>query len=191
MASKKKVITNPPILVQHKPLIIKQKPIIIISGTPGTGKTTLAKILAKKLHFQRLDLHKYYKSISTSYDKKKQCYDINYNLFLRLVQKTRNNLSQKQQGLIIDSHITHLLPKSEVDLCIILNCSNLKQLEQRLKKRHYPLSKIQENIESEIMQICLLEAQEQNHNILTFNTCKTKSYNNLIKKIKLIMQSKY
>jgi len=40
------------------------------------------------------------------------------------------------------------------------------------------------------MQICLLEAQERNHNILTFDTCKTKSYNSLIKKIIQTIKSK-
>jgi len=50
--------------------------VIIITGTPGAGKSTLAKKLAQELKFQRVDLHKYYKVISTGYNKKKQSYDI-------------------------------------------------------------------------------------------------------------------
>ncbi|NQV91378.1 AAA family ATPase, partial [Candidatus Woesearchaeota archaeon] len=50
--------------------------LIVISGTPGTGKTTWAKILAKKLKYARLDLHDHYKEISTGYNRRKQAYDI-------------------------------------------------------------------------------------------------------------------
>ncbi|MBI2662550.1 AAA family ATPase [Candidatus Woesearchaeota archaeon] len=163
--------------------IPKIKPLIIISGTPGTGKTTLAKFLQKKLNFQRLDIHKYYPIISTDYNKNKQCYNIDRQKFLTLVKKTKRQVQQKK-GLIIDSHITHHLPAKEVDLCIILTCSHLKILKDRLAKRHYSKQKIQENLEAEIMQICLHEAQDNKHNLLIFDSTKNKNYNQLLVQIK-------
>ncbi|MEK6899835.1 MAG: adenylate kinase family protein [Nanoarchaeota archaeon] len=148
------------------------KPLIAISGSPGTGKSTLAKILVKKLGLERLDLHHHYKQISTGYDRSKQSYDIDYHKFERLVKE---KLKQTKKGLVIDSHISHLLPKKLVHLCIVLTCSDLKTLEMRLKKRKYSKQKIRENLDAEIFQICLTEATEKKHKILIFDTAKEKT----------------
>lgn len=141
--------------------------LIIISGTPGTGKSTLAQALAKKLGYERLNLHNHYKTISTGYNKKKQAYDIDKQKFITLVRK---KLSSAKKGLIIDSHISHLLPGKLVGLCIVLTCSNLKVLQKRLQKRKYSPQKIRENLDAEIFQICLMEALERGHRIQVFDT---------------------
>lgn len=143
------------------------KVLIIITGSPGVGKSTLAKILAKKLKLDRLDLHHYYQRISTGYNRSKQSYDINYKKFETLVKE---KLQQSKKGLIIDSHISHLLPKKLVDLCIVLTHSDLKTLEQRLKQRKYSKKKIRENLDAEIFQVCLMEAKEKGHKVITFDT---------------------
>lgn len=142
--------------------------VVIITGTPGTGKSTLAKILQNELHYDRLDLHQYYKQLSITYNKKKQCYDLDYNKVLPLVKEKIK--TTKKAGMIIASHIAHHLPKSLVTLCIVLTCSNLKELEKRLKKRKYNKLKIRENLDAEIFQVCLTEAQERGHEIKMFDT---------------------
>ena len=148
------------------PKKVKKKKLIAISGSPGVGKSTLAKLLVNKLGFDRLNLHHYYKHISRSYNSSKQSYDVDYTKFEKLVKE---KLRETQKGLIIDSHISHLLPKRLVDLCIVLTCSDLKKLERRLKKRKYPIKKIRENLDAEIFQVCLVEAKEKKHNILVYN----------------------
>ncbi len=145
--------------------------LIIISGTPCTGKSTLAQALAKKLGYERLDLHHYYKTISSGYNKKKQAYDIDKKKFIALAKK---KLSSTKKGLIVDSHISHLLPAKLVDFCIVLTCSNLKVLQKRLQKRKYSSEKIRENLDAEIFQVCLMEARERGHRILVFNTAAIK-----------------
>ena len=141
--------------------------LIAITGSPGVGKSTLAKYLVKRLKFDRLDLHHYYKRISTGYNHSKQSYDVDYDKFENIV-KEKIMLSKK--GLIIDSHISHLLPSKLVDICIVLTCSNLKKLETRLKRRNYSNKKVKENLDAEIFQVCLMEAKEKRHNILVFDT---------------------
>lgn len=138
--------------------------VIVITGTPGVGKSTLARKLASQLGYARLDLHKYYSLLSVGYNKKKQCYDIDIKKFQKLVEAKLKEPAAKK-GLIIDSHIAHLLPKQLVDLCIVLTCSNLKELERRLKKRKYSARKIRENLDAEIFQVCLMEAKEKGHKI--------------------------
>ncbi|HIG93315.1 TPA: AAA family ATPase [Candidatus Woesearchaeota archaeon] len=160
-----------------------KKRLIIITGTPGTGKSTLAKILAKKLQLSRLDLHRYYPKISIKYETTKKCYTIDYPKFKKLVLQ---KLTQSKIGLIIDSHIAHHLPKAMVDRCIVLTCSNLKELQKRLAKRKYSLRKIRENIDAEIFQVCLMEAKEKGHKILhqdTSATTKKKLLLEILKKI--------
>lgn len=148
------------------------KLLLVISGTPGTGKAVLAKELAKKLGFPRLDLHDYYPKIAIKYNRAKQGYDLDLKKFEQLVREKKKEVLT---GLIIDSHIAHLLPKNLVDLCIILTCSNLKKLEKKLQQRKYSRKKIRENLDAEIFQVCLIEAQEQGHKIIVFDSCKDKN----------------
>ncbi len=153
--------------------------LIAISGTPGTGKSTWSKVLANKLKFKRLDLHDYYKQVSTGYNKSKQCYDIDIKMFEKLVKDKR-----KEGDLVVDSHISHLLPKKMVDLCVVLTCSNLKKLEKRLQARKYSKKKIRENLDAEIFQVCLMEAQEKGFKIVTFDTSKKVTQKEFVSRVK-------
>lgn len=154
--------------------------LIAISGSPAVGKSILAKRLATKLKFSRLDLHNYYKKISSGYNRSQQCYDIDIHKFKKLVQEKVN---RSKRGLIIDSHISHLLPGRMVDLCIVLICSDLKKLYARLKKRKYSKQKIRENLDAEIFQICLNEAKENRHKLIIIDTGKKMDWNKTISQI--------
>ena len=140
--------------------------VIVIIGTPGVGKSTLAIKLAKQLKWKRLDLHEHYKEISTGYDKSGKCYIIDIKKLEKLVKK-----ESKENNLIIDSHVAHLLPKKLVDLCIILTC-DLKILNKRLIKRGYGKKKVRENLDAEIFQVCLEEANTKRHKVLEIESSK-------------------
>lgn len=152
--------------------------LIVITGTPGVGKTTLAKELAKQLGWNRLDLHDHYSELASTFNKDKDCYDLDLKKVVALVKR-----ELKQDNLILDSHIAHLLPKSLVAVCIVLTCLNLKKLESRLKKRKYSKKKIRENLDAEIFQICLLEAQEKQKKVLVFDTSKRKNKRQRLRQI--------
>ena len=154
--------------------------VVVISGTPGTGKSTLAKKMVKECGFKRLDVSKHYKEISTGYNRKKQCYDIDMKKFEKLVKERLKETTKK--GLVIDSHIGQLLPKKLVTVCIILTCSNLRKLKNRLKRRKYSKKKIEENIQAEIFQTCLHEAREKGHNVVVVDEKE-----NVLQKIKKLL----
>ncbi|MBU0457513.1 MAG: AAA family ATPase [Nanoarchaeota archaeon] len=156
--------------------------VISISGSPATGKSKLAGLLAKELHFSRLDLHDHYKDISIGYNRSKQCYDVDLKKFEKLVKE---KVKKVEKGLIVDSHIAHLLPQKLVDLCIIITCSDLKKLERRLKKKKYSKKKIRENLDAEIFQVCLNEAKEKGHKVITFDTSKINKKEDITKKIRI------
>ncbi len=155
-------------MMMAKIKVKKRKKVIIITGTPGVGKTMLATVLVRNGEYERVDLHTKYKQISERYDKRKQCYVIDYSKLVKLIEKKLKETATK--GVVVDSHVTHFLPTKLVDLCVVLSCSNLKLLRQRLYKRKYTAKKIQENMEAEIMQVCLNEAQERGHKIVVFDT---------------------
>ena len=146
-----------------------KKKLIVITGTPGSGKSTFAVSLSKKLGFDRLEVCKYYKKISVKYDRSKKCYDIDMKKFKALVAR---KLRESERGLIVDSHIAHLLPSEMVNLCVVMVCSNLKKLEKRLVERKYSVRKVRENIDSEIFQVCLHESKEKGHNVLVIDSGK-------------------
>ena len=152
--------------------------IIAITGTPGTGKSTLAKQLEQKLKFKRIDLHRYYQQISTGYSKTKQSYDIDLKKFIQLIKE-----KSTEANLIVDSHISHWLPKEMINLCIVLICSDLKKLQRRLEERKYSNQKIRENLDAEIFQICLNEAKEKKYPILVFDSSKKIPLQKILNKV--------
>lgn len=62
-------------------------------------------------------------------------------------------------GAILDWHACDLFPESWIDLVVVLRVET-SVLYDRLKARNYPEKKLQENIDSEIMQVLLDEARE-------------------------------
>lgn len=155
---------------------------IIITGSIATGKTKLAKKLASELNFKYLDVNKLIKeeNLRDKYDKKTQSYPVD-------IKKLNKALIKKlSKSTIIDSHLSHFLPKKYVDLCIVTICE-IKELKKRLQKRKYSKNKIKENLEAEIFQVILLEAKKNKHNILVIDTTKKydiKAIKNYIKKCK-------
>ncbi len=147
--------------------------IIAISGTPGTGKTTLARALRDKLGYSLLQV----KSLITkeklydSYDKENRCYTVDTKKLNSQIMKRIKEKKMQKKDLIVDSHLSHYLPASAVDMCIITKCE-LKELSNRLKKRRYNKNKIRENLDAEIFDVCHTEAQEQGHRILVIDITK-------------------
>jgi len=158
--------------------------IIAISGTPGTGKTYIAKKLSKasKSRLEYFDLNKYIKDnrLYDSYDRKAKTFDVDIDVLKHIINPTLKyhksrdkfmdsivgktisidilikKIPKSANGIIVDSHLSHYLDN---DYCIIVK-TDLKKLYNRLKKRDYSKKKIQENIESEIFGICLEEAKK-------------------------------
>lgn len=131
---------------------------IIITGTPGTGKTTLAKSLAKKIGFDYVDLNEFARSNNfvVGYDELRDCDIID-----------EENLSEKiihlPKDSIIDSHMSHFIDSSLIDKCIVTKC-NLAELKKRLEARGYSSEKVRENLDSEIFDTCRIEAEEEGYN---------------------------
>ena len=159
--------------------------VIIVTGSVGTGKTKLSKKLASKMNFEYIDVNKIINKISEGYDKKRKSKIVDIDKLNKYLIKEISNIKKSnkkiptiknslnnnkksikkiKKGIIIDSHLSHYLPKKYVDLCIVTKC-DLKKLEKRLEKRRYNKNKIRENLDAEIFDICLNEAKELGHKV--------------------------
>lgn len=142
--------------------------IIIVSGTPGTGKTTIAKKIAKERKARYIDVnllvtkHK----LSEGYDKKRKTRIVDVKKLNKVLIKL---IKTSKEDLVIDSHLSHYLPAKYVDLCIITKC-DLKELKRRLKRKKYSKEKIKENLDAEVFDVCLNEAKELGHNVKIITT---------------------
>jgi len=142
---------------------------VIVTGSAGTGKTTVAKALAKKFKLKYMDVNKIIKEnkLVEGYDKELDTKLVDVNKLVKVLIK----IIKRNKNIVIDSHLSHYLPKKYVDWCVVVKC-NLKILKKRLKKRGYSERKIRENLDSEIFNVCLNEAREKKHNIIVIDTTK-------------------
>ena len=146
--------------------------VIAVTGTPGTGKTTVARRISKEKVCKYVDVTKLIKEnkIYDSYDRKKKAYDVDTkklnNFLIKLILLEEKN---KTKCLVIDSHLSHYLPSRYVDLCIVAK-TDLKKLKKRLEKRGYSKAKVRENMDAEIFDVCLNEAREEGHKIKVIST---------------------
>ncbi len=128
--------------------------IIALTGTPGCGKTTLSKLLAKRTGFNLLDLNKKIKKekLYSGYDKKRRTSIVDPVKIRRFV-----NRETKTGNWIIDSHLSHFL---DVDLVIVLRCKP-QELKKRLEIKKWKKEKIRENVEAELVGVISYEARKR------------------------------
>jgi len=139
--------------------------VIGITGTPGTGKSEVSKILAKKTGAKIISISALVKREKFPEDKKRKTKIVSI-LRLRKIVK-----AQLTNGLnIIEGHLAHFYP---CDISIVLR-TNPIELKKRLKNRKWPKEKINENVEAEIIGEILIEALENQKNVFEIDTSKAK-----------------
>lgn len=152
---------------------------IIVTGTPGTGKTEIAKEIARKLKLKYISGYDIIRKekLSESYDKKRKTHIVDEHKFSKALVK----VILKEKKVIIDSHMSHFLLPRYVGLCIVTKCK-IPELRKRMIKRKYNPLKIKENIDAELFDICFNEAYELGHDLLVIDTTKKKA-KDIVKKI--------
>ncbi|KAK7058836.1 factor activating pos9 [Paramarasmius palmivorus] len=132
-------------------------PVIIITGTPGTGKSTHAQLLCNEspIPLRHINVGDWVKEkqLYEEYDEEWQSYTVDED---RLLDELEPLVAEG--GVVLDWHSCEVFPERWADLVVVLRCDH-SQLWDRLEKRGYPLKKIQENNEAEIMQVVLEEAR--------------------------------
>ncbi|XP_047318596.1 adenylate kinase isoenzyme 6 homolog [Impatiens glandulifera] len=133
----------------------RSKPNILVTGTPGTGKTTTSSALADATQLRHIcigDLVKE-KNLHDGWDDELDCYIINEDL---VCDELENMM--EVGGNIVDYHGCDFFPERWFDIVVVLQTEN-SVLYDRLTKRGYSGSKLSNNLECEIFQVLLEEAK--------------------------------
>ncbi|KAK9760458.1 factor activating pos9 [Basidiobolus ranarum] len=134
----------------------RARPNILITGTPGTGKTTTSELAAMATGLEHINVGQLVKekSLHDGRDETFDSYILNDD---KLCDELEDRMGQG--GYIVDFHSCDVFPERWFDLVVVLRADN-SVLYDRLVKRGYNETKITENVECEIMQVVLDEARE-------------------------------
>lgn len=143
-------------------------PNILITGVPGTGKTTLTQLLHAQLNEsinQKFGTQgvEYYKNINVGevikehkfwkdYDDERQCSIFDEDMLLDHLETF-----VPKGGCLVDFHTCGFFPERYFDMVILLRCDNTV-LYKRLEARGYSQEKITENVDCEIHEVVKDEA---------------------------------
>ncbi len=148
--------------------------IISLSGTPGTGKSTVGRRLAGELGYSVIELSNFIKSGS----------EFESRVSLGRINGLAN--SKMKENSIIISHLAHLLTSNKIDLFIVLRC-NPAELIKRLKKRGYSDFKVYDNAMFEALDGTYIEAAELHKNVVQIEN--TKNLRSTVKRIVSLVEN--
>ena len=136
----------------------RARPNVLITGTPGTGKTSLAERVAAACGMHHHDVSAVAKreDMCESFDEDLDTHVIDED---KVLDHMEEKLGASDGGIVADYHSCDLFPERWFDLVVVLTCDN-SILYDRLAARGYAEAKITKNVECEIFQAIAEEARE-------------------------------
>ncbi|WP_406660067.1 adenylate kinase family protein [Methanolobus sp. ZRKC3] len=135
-----------------------------ITGTPGTGKTSVTSLLEERNQHRIIHLNELIKEekLYSEVDTERDCVVAD----MDLVENRVLEIAGKDEHItIIDSHLSHHI----ADNVIVLRTSP-EVLRERLAKRNYSPEKIEENLEAEALDVILVESVEWCEKVFEIDT---------------------
>jgi adenylate kinase len=153
--------------------------LIGLTGTPGTGKTSVSKLLEKRRGWKVIYLNDLIKEehLYSEVDEERDAVIADMELIRKRlagiieeekvqdVEKERRDGKKEESITIIESHLAHYI----TDIVIVLRAYP-PELKKRLEKRGYSEEKINENAEAESIDLILAEAFEWCKKVFEVNT---------------------
>jgi adenylate kinase len=162
--------------------------IICITGIPGSGKSTIAKELSKRINAELIDISDFVikNKLYEEYDEVYQTYVVDENkLFEKIDEYIRNK--GENIDIIIDGNFSHLYDKC--DICIIIK-ADPNIIYERLKNRNYPYYKIFENIWAMNLEVIEDEIESKNKEYFVFFNNNPEDINKIVEEIIKIIEKK-
>ena len=134
------------------------KRVILLTGTPCTGKTTVAKQLTAKLDAFYINLTEFAERhrLTLGEDKERKTTIIDEE---RMRQKLAETIKATDNAnIIIDGHYASAVTPPDLTTHVFILRRNPKELKQFMQKRGFKGAKLWENLSAEILDTCLIEA---------------------------------
>jgi len=128
---------------------------IVITGTPGTGKTTISKAIAKSIHADYLSLTRSVTSngLYSGIDRERSSKIVD----IERTRESLRSLTSRGDLIIVDTHVADSIPRERTRNVIVLRC-HPKVLESRLRKKDWGANKVRENVLAEMLDACYMIA---------------------------------
>jgi adenylate kinase len=128
---------------------------LVITGNPGVGKHTSAKIIAEMIYAEIIDINQVAIDNNATGKRTDLGLDVDVKRLVRLLEKM---LKTKKRDLVIVGHLApYVLKPAGISLVAVLRRSPY-ELEKTLKKRGYSVDKVRENVASEILGTSLYDS---------------------------------
>ncbi|MGD0818939.1 MAG: adenylate kinase family protein [Methanomassiliicoccales archaeon] len=135
---------------------------LALTGTPGTGKSTVAKILMSRgLKVAELGELAKERKLLEKFDRKRGTYEVDIDKLDLAVGEMDDD-----QTTVLVGHLSHLVNS---DIVIVLRCRP-SVLAARLKARGYRECKVAENAEAEALDVILVESAETGREVYEVDT---------------------
>ena len=134
----------------------KTSPNVLVTGTPGTGKTSTCELVADMMKLKHVNVGKLVEE--------EQLFEGMDPVFGSMIIDEERLLDRLEDilafgGCVVDHHGCDLFPERWFDAVIVLTCDNTL-LYDRLQERGYTQQKVEENVECEIMNVIVQEARD-------------------------------
>ncbi len=127
---------------------------LVITGNPGVGKHTSAKIIAEKIDAEIIDIN----NVAIDNNAIGKNTDLGFEVDVKRLVRLLEKLLRIKGNLVIVGHLApYVLKPAGISLVAVLRRSPY-ELEKTLKKRGYSVDKVRENVASEILGTSLYDS---------------------------------
>ena len=133
--------------------------VILLTGVPGVGKTTIAALLSERLKGVHVNLSELAlaEGLVTGYDSIRETSIVDLE---RTTTRLMEIIREGRDPLVIEGHFSQdVVSPERVSNVFVLRRAPWR-LKDELESRGYNPEKVKENVEAELLDICLVEAVE-------------------------------
>ena len=160
---------------------------VVVTGTPGVGKHTNARIIADKINAEIIDINHVAINNNAISEKSDLGLDVDVKRLAKLLEKMLNT----KRNLMVVGHLApYVLKPEHIGMVAVLRRSPY-ELEKTLEERGYSADKVRENVASEILGTTLYDSLKtfSRRKVVEFNTTG-KSPNETAEEILSALQKK-
>jgi adenylate kinase len=135
------------------------KRVLVLTGTPGVGKSSVARILASRLKGVHINLSELVmsKGLDCGSDRKRETLIADTQ---KVSKRVGEIVAQSDGFIVVEGHFAMDVMKAENAFWVLVLRRNPDELRRVLRERGFRESKVVENVAAEILDVCLSDAVE-------------------------------